>query len=81
VSTYASSRQPFEHLQAVLDLHAISTVTGLCLTCGVRGPCAALYEALNDMNVWRHLPRRRVGATQPELIDGRRLNRPRSPRT
>lgn len=59
--------------QAVIDTHPISSGDGRCVQCQVEGPCAPRYAALVRLANQRRLPRRRPGATKPELIGARRV--------
>lgn len=54
--------------QAVLDRHAVSSGDGLCLECGVPGPCREREAAATVFALSARLPRRRPGATCPELM-------------
>jgi hypothetical protein len=74
VATYTSAtRQQLDHVQGVVDVHAISSADGRCVRCAVEGPCLALRDALYVLATWHQLPRRRAGATRPELVGARRV--------
>lgn len=74
MSVYVSTaRGPLENLQRVVDEHAISSANARCVVCDVEGPCEPRQKALGDLAKWHQLPRRRAGATRPELINARRL--------
>jgi hypothetical protein len=65
--------------QEILDVHVPSAATGVCLACGAMD-CPQREAAMR----WFHrcyvlLPRRRPGASQPELIGARRIRVPRGP--
>jgi hypothetical protein len=80
MTVYASaSRRSIDELQNFLDLHAISSADGRCVRCKVEGPCEARAGALRELGARHQLPRRRAGATRPELIGARKVvvsNRP-----
>lgn len=74
MATYVSSaRTSLNELQRVVDTHAISSADGRCMVCHLVGPCQPLEEALGELTRWHQLPRRRAGATRPELINARRV--------
>ena len=60
--------------QAVLDRHTVSSADGLCVTCKVPGPCAERETAARVFVSSARLPRRRPGATRPELLGARRTD-------
>ena len=65
--------------QRVLDEHPISASTGRCLRCDTDGACWLRVIALRtfaQQGTHGVLPRRRPGATRPELIGARRVGRP-----
>lgn len=70
----ATTRNDIDAIQATVAEHSISSYDGRCVRCKVEGPCAHQYRALLQLRYLRQLPRRRVGATRPELI-GVRLMR------
>jgi hypothetical protein len=71
VATYTSAtRQQLDHVQGVVDVHAISSADGRC---AVARPWLALRDALYVLATWHQLPRRRAGATRPELVGARRV--------
>jgi hypothetical protein len=47
MTTYLGGDQ-VDRAQAVLDRHAVSSADGLCLECGVPGPCVAHERAGPD---------------------------------
>lgn len=68
-----------ERAQEALDVHVPAASTGVCLACGVhecphRAAAVAFFRRCYVV-----LPRRRPGATQPELVGARRV-RPASRR-
>jgi hypothetical protein len=67
MATYHGGRQ-IDHAQAMLDRHAVSSGDGLCMECKVLGPCAKHEAAAKVFLLSARLPRRRPGATRPELI-------------
>ncbi len=52
--------------QATLDRHA-SGLDGRCVACGTSGPCPHREHAVVTYSRYLRLPRRRPGATRPEL--------------
>jgi len=54
--------------QEVLDQHLVSSATGLCVACGIPGPCQRRETAGALFFVVRRLPCRRSGTTRPELV-------------
>jgi hypothetical protein len=74
VATYTSAtRQRLDDVQGVLDVHAISSADGRCVSCAVEGPCGPRRDALHVLASWHQLPRRRPGATRPEFVGARRV--------
>jgi hypothetical protein len=72
MSVYMSaSRRTIDEIQSVVDLHAVSSADGRCVRCAVEGPCPARATALRELDHRDELPRRRAGATRPELIGAR----------
>jgi hypothetical protein len=71
VTTYHGGPQ-IDHAQAALERHAVSSADGLCVACGVPGPCAEHETAAKVFRLSLRLPRRVPGATRPELIGTRR---------
>ena len=59
--------------QRVLDAHPLSAASGRCLRCDTEGECWLRVVALRTFAQHRLLPRRRPGATRPELIGARRV--------
>jgi hypothetical protein len=59
--------------QRMVDAHPVSSGDGRCQECAVVGPCVARVVALSVLAQHRQLPRRRAGATRPELIGLRRV--------
>jgi hypothetical protein len=66
-TTYPGGRQ-IDRAQAILDRHAVSSADGLCVECKVLGPCPEHEAAAKLFRMAARLPRRRPGATRPELI-------------
>jgi hypothetical protein len=73
VTTYHGGQQ-LDHAQAVLDRHAVSSANGLCVTCSVPGPCAEHEAAAEVFTRSAWLPRRRPGATRPQLLGAKRMD-------
>jgi hypothetical protein len=71
VATYHGGQQ-LDYAQAVLQRHAVSSADGLCVACGVPGPCGEHETAAKAFTLSLRLPRRVPGATRPELIGARR---------
>jgi hypothetical protein len=71
-----SGGEQIEQAQAVLERHAVSSVDGLCVACGVLGPCASQQRAARVFARALRLPRRVPGLTQPHLIGARRAAGP-----
>lgn len=59
--------------QQVLDEHATCSATGLCLVCGVPGPCFRRETAVSVFSRFMRLPQRTPGLTRPELVGAHRL--------
>jgi hypothetical protein len=60
--------------QQTLDTHTTSSVNGRCLRCDTPGPCPKRENAVMIFSRTLRLPRRRPGATRPELVGARRLS-------
>jgi hypothetical protein len=58
--------------QRALDVHVVG-VTGRCLGCGAEAPCAVNEAAAQAIGRYGQLPRRRPGASRPDLVDTRLL--------
>lgn len=75
MATYGgAATDQIDNAQEVLDQHLVSSVTGRCMVCGVLGPCQRRETAAALFFVSRWLPRRRPGATRPELVGARRID-------
>jgi hypothetical protein len=72
-TTYHGGEQ-IEYAQAALDRHEVSSGDGLCVTCGVLGPCAEYEAAAKVFMRSARLPLRRPGATKPELLGAKRTD-------
>jgi hypothetical protein len=72
-TTYHGGEQ-IDHAQSVLDRHAVSSADGLCVTCKVLGPCPEHEAAAKVFTLSARLPRRRPGATRPELLGAKRTD-------
>lgn len=73
MTTYHGGPQ-LDRAQAMLDQHAVSSGDGLCVECGVLGPCPAHEAAALVFARAARLPRRRPGATRPELAGAKRVS-------
>jgi hypothetical protein len=73
VTTGADGAAQLVEAQAVLNLHATSSATGLCRVCGVPGPCIRREAAMSVFTSFHRLPRRIPGLSEPELIGARRV--------
>jgi hypothetical protein len=75
MSTYyaTSAGEPLTEAQRVLDAHVTSSANGYCLMCAVPGPCPDREAAVVTFSRTLMLPRRRPGATRPELAGARRV--------
>jgi hypothetical protein len=62
--------------QRTLDVHAVSMVDGLCLGCRRPLPCGVRDAAAAVFVRYHRLPRRRPGASRPELLGARRIGLP-----
>ncbi|WP_018253486.1 hypothetical protein [Salinispora mooreana] len=63
-----------DQAQGSLDLHAVSSGDGLCIECKVLGPCDEYETATTVFALSTRLPRRRPGATRPELMGAKRVD-------
>jgi hypothetical protein len=73
VATYTSEAPPTPaDAQRVVDSHAVS-IDGRCVCCGGHGGCWLRVTALHVLATADRLPRRRRGASRPELIGARRV--------
>jgi hypothetical protein len=59
--------------QHALDTHITSSATGRCVECGTPGPCVKREDAVAIFSRTLRLPRRRPGASRPELVGSRRI--------
>lgn len=66
----AAARTEIAAAQLQLDAHLPGCADGRCPACGHIGPCPAYAQALSVLRRYRRLPRRRPGATRPELTGG-----------
>ncbi|GAA1799293.1 hypothetical protein HC028_16240 [Planosporangium flavigriseum] len=76
MTTYGGERDQLAIAQEVLDRHATSSADGLCIECGVPGPCYRRETAVVIFSRYLRLPRRIPGATRPELVGARRVQAP-----
>jgi hypothetical protein len=66
-TTYASTAERLlSEAQATLNEHATG-IDGRCLACDVPGPCPHRESAVRVFSRYCRMPRRRPGATRPEL--------------
>jgi hypothetical protein len=71
---YATSAvQLLRDAQVTLDEHVTSSATGRCSACDSHGPCWRRESAVAVFSRSMRLPTRRPGASQPELINARRV--------
>jgi len=75
MATYSGGEQ-IDRAQAVLERHTVSSADGLCVACGVPGPCAVREGAARVFALALRLPRRVPGLSQPHLIGARRAGGP-----
>jgi hypothetical protein len=68
-----TAEQQLGAAQRVLDTHVTSSATGRCLECGTLGPCWRRENAVVIFSRTLRLPARQPGASQPELINARRI--------
>src|SRR3712207_6549431 len=73
VATTYPGGERVERAQVMLERHAVSSADGLCLACGVPGPCPERDAASAVFRLSLRLPRRVPGATRPELVGARRV--------
>lgn len=73
-TVYGGEADQLAVAQEALDRHATSSATGLCLQCGVPGPCARRETAVKVFSRHMRLPRRIPGLSRPELIGARRVD-------
>jgi hypothetical protein len=73
VTTYDDAERQLAEAQAVLNLHATSSATGLCRVCRIPGPCPRRETAMSVFCRYHRLPRRIPGLSEPELIGARRV--------
>lgn len=69
-TTYHGGTQ-IDRAQAVLDRHTVSSADGMCVTCKLPDPCPEREAAAKVFTSSARLPRRRPGATRPDLLDAR----------
>ena len=74
-----SAEQQLSEAQRVLDTHVTSIATGRCVRCGTLGPCWRRENAVVVFSRTLRLPTRQPGASQPELINARRISSIRLP--
>ena len=65
-----TARRHVASAQQMLDVHVIGLM-GRCLGCGEEAPCALHETAALAIRRYGSLPRRRPGASHPELVDVR----------
>ena len=68
MTTYAGMHDQLQAAPGVLDRHATSTATGLCVTCRIPGPCSRREPALALFSRLSRMPTRTPGLARPELI-------------
>lgn len=65
-----AARDHIDAAQVTVDAHVLDAATARCLPCRTEWPCPPATEALATLTRYRRLPRRRPGATRPELLTG-----------
>jgi hypothetical protein len=73
---YGGAEQQLAVAQEALDRHTTSSADGLCRQCRVPGPCFRRETAVVVFSRFHRLPRRKPGATRPELIGARAVRAP-----
>jgi hypothetical protein len=73
MTIYATMHDQLAAAQEALDRHATSSATGLCITCGLTGPCCRRETALALFSRFSRMPTRTPGLARPELIGARRI--------
>jgi hypothetical protein len=82
MTTYLSGRldrlapTPWARLsdaQFAIEQHGLSLATCACRACGAAFPCADYEKAMDVFRDALSLPRRRPGASHPELLGARRV--------
>ena len=76
---YAGETRQLAIAQQALDEHVVSTRTGLCLTCGVPGPCLCRETAAMIFVRFDRLPQRVPGLTIRRELAGTRGSADRAP--
>jgi hypothetical protein len=61
------------HAQIAIEQHGLSLATCTCRACGAAFPCAEYEKAVDLFRRASSLPRRRPGASHPELLGARRV--------
>jgi hypothetical protein len=61
-----SNERQLREAHATLNVHATSSTTGQCVTCGVPGPCGRREGAVAVFSRSKRLPTRRPGASNAE---------------
>jgi hypothetical protein len=62
-----------DQAQRLLDAHVMVLNSGTCRLCGTRNSCGYRDAASAIFARYRRLPRRRPGASQPEMVGARRV--------
>lgn len=70
-TAFASIPVDLAHAQLVLDVHVMVLADGSCLGCGTALPCAVRNATAEVFVRHGRLPRRRPGASRPELVGAR----------
>jgi hypothetical protein len=65
--------QQLDQAQRLLDAHVLVLNTGACRLCGTMNSCGYRDAASSTFARYRALPRRRPGASQPQLVGTRRV--------
>jgi hypothetical protein len=64
-----AAQDQIQAAQLTIDAHVLDAATSRCQPCDRAWPCPPATQALATLNRYRQLPRRRPGATRPELLD------------
>ena len=74
MTTYDTAEHLLAQAQDVLNWHVTSIANGLCIQCGLPGPCWHRETAAVMFSRYSRLPRRLPGASRPELVGARRVD-------
>jgi hypothetical protein len=68
-----SAFERLDQAQRLLDAHVMTLNTGACRLCGTLNSCGYRDAASAVFARYRRLPRRRPGASRPQLVGARRV--------